>query len=291
MRSLPVRLHAVFPALALVVSGCVSTPDAPDDAVNDEMHVTNSFRSARVREIVDGYSDKRVLFVFDIDNTVLESPPGQFLGSAQWYDWQRKLPDDDARKVDCLLEVSGAAYHIAHLVPTEGGYAASFIAGLQSSGHDVIALTARSPQFRYPTERELLRHGIDFAKAVPNGFAGIPGYYFPDASPDIPAPRNASYQNGIVMLAGQHKGAALADLLDRIGAASAYDVIVFFDDDEKNTDAMFERFSQDRRRAVIFHYTAVDTDLGQYDLSKTVAGQEAIAKAYAQFVQVEGCDI
>ena len=93
------------------------------------------------------------------------------------------------------------------------------------------------------------------------------------------------------MLAEQHKGAGLIDILRRIGAENSYDTVVFFDDSKENTDAMMDSFTKDHRRVIVFHYTAVNTDLEQYDLKKVIRVQDAIASAYAQFVQVPGCDI
>ncbi len=295
MRKSDLKSSALLLALAVSMSACsVSVPfigdDEPAPKTEDLVVTVSSFESPEVADAVDRLSGSRTLFVFDIDNTVLENPDGQFLGSAQWYDWQSDLPDTDSRKLNCLLQFQGAAYLMGHMQATEEGLSASFIAALQAAGQDVMALTARGPDFRPATERELKRAGIDFKKTMPQEFAGVPGRFKPDISAAIPVPRDASYQNGIAMLAGQHKGAALVDLLTRIGAGSAYDVIVFFDDDSKNTNAMLEVFSEDSRGAMIFRYTGVVSDLSQVDLAKTVRGQEAIAAAYAHFLRDQGCD-
>lgn len=277
--------------VAVSAAACVTPTGGPTDPANDALYSTDSFRSERVSELVAALAGERVLFVFDIDNTVLENPPGQFLGSAQWYSWQSGLPDGDPRKIECLLDAQGAAFYMGHMMPTEGGYAAAFVSTLQDAGHDVIALTARGPEYRYPTERELARAGVDFSNAMPRDHAGFPGRYRPAASSAIPRPRNASYQDGIAMLAGQHKGAALVDLLRRLGADGDYDVIVVFDDDEKNTKAFMDSFTKDRRRGIVFHYTAVDTAFGERDIDRAARGQEEIKEAYAQFARAPGCDI
>ena len=52
-----------------------------------------------------------------------------------------------------------------------------------------------------------------------------------------------------------------------------------------------ESFTKDRRRAVVFHYTAVDAEFDESDLQEAVRGQEAIAAAYAQFDRTGACDI
>lgn len=276
---------------AASVTACVSTPDRTASAADDRLYTTGSYRSEIVTETVADLAGERALFVFDIDNTLLENPPGQFLGSAQWYSWQDELPDDDARKVGCLLDVQGVAYHMGQMVPTENGGVVPFVAGLQASGHDVIALTARGPEYRYATERELERATIDFSKSLPRDNAGFPGRYRPVESPSIQRPRDASYQNGIAMMAGQHKGAALVDLLARLGADGDYDVIVVFDDDEENTRDLIDSFTRDPRRAIVFHYTAVDASYDQDDIADAVRGQQEIAEAYSHFARDPGCDI
>lgn len=264
-------------------TGCAPTGPTRSIAPDDVLLETQSFKSSEVREVVEKHAGERTLYVFDIDNTLLQNPAGQFLGSAQWYDWQKDLPDGAREKVQCLLDMQGIAYNMTHMEGTEQGYASTLVAKLQSSGIDIIALTARGPDFRYPTERELMDNGMDFSKSMPNDFAGYPGSYLPARSPEISKPRNASYQNGVVMLAGQHKGAGLIDILDRIGAGQSYDTIVFFDDDEKNIKNMMASFTKDPRTAIVFHYQAVDRSFDQTQIAAAVQAQQLLENAYAQF--------
>lgn len=281
--------------ISLSFAGCATTQPGDSATSEDRRHDIASFKSPVVKEVVSTVDIDRTLFVFDIDNTLLQSPEGQFFGSAQWYDWQGELEDGSPAKVKCKLEVQGAAYYIGHLEPTEDGYSVQFVKQLQENGGDVIALTARSPQFRFGTERELKYAQLDFSQSTPLNSKGFPGTYFPKESSDLPSARNASFQNGIVMLAGQHKGAALIDILERIGAENEYDTIVFFDDDEENIEKMLTSFRKDSRSAIAFYYTAVDRSFDDDDVAKAVAAQEAIAKAYAQFVQPgepgDHCDV
>ena len=276
------------------LAACASSPQGPKANDDGDRYIPiASFGESIVEQTIKDMDDKRVLYAFDIDNTLLTHPKGQFFGSDQWYDWQKSLEDDSPAKIACRLQIQGAAYHMAHFVLTEPNLTAAIVEGLQNAGKDVIALTSRSPQFRYPTERELDKNGIDFTKTMPRKFAGIPGYYYPKKTPNIPDPRDASYQNGIAMLAGQHKGDALVDLLDRIGAAKDYDFVVFFDDKKRYIDQVVSTFSSDSRTAIAFLYTAVDTDLSKVDFKRAIRGQVRVADAYDHFVRRAGpgCDI
>jgi hypothetical protein len=283
-------VSSMFVSMFLLAS-CTSSTGTAKNKYKDTLYSVSSFKDSDVLNAVKNMEDERVLYVFDIDNTTLTHPKGQFIGSDQWYHWQENLSDGDHKKVKCRLQMQGVAYYMAQLESTEMGFSALLIDQLQTSGKPVIALTARSPQFRYPTERELRRNGIDFSKSLPNGHPGLPSYYYPMVSVQTPKPRNASYQNGIAMLAGQHKGAMLVDLINRIGATDSFDYVVFFDDRIKNAAAMMDSFVADSRTALVFHYQAVDTDLSQYDLEKAIQGQEKIDSAFRVFQRSEGCDI
>jgi len=285
------RLAFLLGIVLMCFSACESTPSSSSGVPAQQVLTIKSFSDPRVGDLTSALPIETTLFVFDIDNTLLESPSGQFLGSDQWYKWQKTLDDDSPRKVKCVLQLQGAAYYMAHLLATEGGKSATYVASLQDQGYDVMALTARSPQFRPSTERELAANGFDFTKSLPAEHDGISGTYTPDRTEIIEKPRDASYQKGVAMLAGQHKGAALQDLLGRLGAANTYEHIVFFDDDQKNTDAMTEVFASRGLSGTVFLYEAVDTELDQYDLDKTVENQAAMLEAFRVFDRRTGCDI
>ncbi len=271
--------------VSVLLTACAVSGSGIGAAGEDRRHDIDSFKSPIVEKVVSSVDINRTLFVFDIDNTLLQNPPGQFFGSAQWYDWQGELEEGSPAKVKCKLEVQGAAYFIGHMEPTEDRYSVEFVQSLQRKGADVIALTARSPQFRFGTERELKSSSFDFSESTPLGTKGLPGFYQPRASAEQPSTRNASFQNGVAMLAGQHKGAALIDLLERVGAEKEYDTIVFFDDDDDNIEHMLTSFRKDARTAIAFYYKAVDRSFDDTDVREAIEAQNAIAKAYAQFRQ------
>lgn len=286
----PLRRYAAI-CLVLLLGACQTSSYNIESNPSQTTRTIESFSDPTVSRLSEQLTVENTLFVFDIDNTLLQSPDGQFLGSDQWYKWQRSLTENSSRKVDCVLQLQGAAYYMAHLEPTESGLSADYVASLQSRGFDVIALTARSPQFRSATHRELASNGFDFERMSPNRHPGFPGTYKPRRSELIAKPRAASYQDGVAMLAGQHKGAALIDLLERVGAHEKYTNIVFFDDDVKNTNAMREAYSGVKFTVEIFLYKAVNTDISQYDLDRTMKGQRALQDAFASFSRRDGCDI
>ena len=289
------KQHSMYRYIAIVLVLVLGACETPGHSVNPTPRPTTrtieTYSDPAVQRLSEELPVRRTLFVFDIDNTLLESPGGQFLGSDQWYKWQKTLSENSPKKVECVLQVQGAAYYMAHLEPTENGSSADYVRSLQSDGFDVMALTARSPQFRSATIRELANNGFDFNRARPARHPGFPGVYEPQQSKLTARPRSASYQDGVAMLAGQHKGAALIDLLERLGAHNKYTNIVFFDDDEKNTNAMSEAYLGRAVDVKIFLYKAVDTDLSQYDLNRATEGQRLLQDAFARFSRRAGCDV
>ena len=275
----------------LCLADCAVAPRPAQHEAANEFYEIETFASPAVRAVVERLEEERALFVFDIDNTLLQQPEGQFVGSDQWYRWQRSLDASSDYRVDCLLDFQGAAYYMSHLRATDHGYSSAFVMDLQDGGHDIIALTARSPEFRSATERELRRNNFEFRRSVPKGSQGFPGTYVPEQSAAIQAPREASYQNGIAMLAGQHKGAALMDLLNRLGAVGEYDYIVFFDDVPENTMAMTETFASESTVAIVFLFLGVDVGLDQYDVDEVEHIQNIILDAFEQFERSAHCDM
>ena len=277
--------------LSWAVVGCSLSIGQDSLLTRSEYFEVDSLRDDSVDSVIQRMQSERALFVFDIDNTLLQYPQGRFVGSDQWYRWQRQLEESSSAKIDCVLDFQGVAYYISHLLPTDNGYSTSLVQNLQQSGHDVIALTARTPEFRAATERELQRNNFDFRTSVPRGHNGFPGVYFPRESGAIRIPRPASYQNGIAMLAGQHKGDALLDLLARLDATEEYDYVIFFDDATDNTSAMIETFDMTSTTAIVFHFTGVNIDLAQYDLEEAERIQDNMLSAFADFERSPECDI
>lgn len=200
---------------------------------------------------------KDVLVVFDIDNTLLAM--NQHFGSDQWYEWQSELIKSGETKnavgksISELLQVLTMLYSVNSMRSTEP-MVPSMIRALQSSGFRVAGLTARGPTNRDATLRELRRQKIDLA---PTAFDLSHGIYKPFkmnalnnyglGSKDIElyklkAPRSVSYEFGLMMVAGQHKGVMLRTLLHR--AKYKPKLVVFVDDKQKNVDNVDHALTQ-----------------------------------------------
>lgn len=272
-----------------LLGACAAKPDNFIGHQADEFYEINSFADSAVSSAIERTKDKRALFVFDIDNTLLAFPDHQFVGSDQWYQWQRDLPSGSPRKIHCVFEMQAIAYRLQRLIATEKGKSAEFVRSLQQSGKDVIAVTARGHDVRAATERELGRNGFDFSLSLPGGHIGFVESFVPPPNSVLPSPRAADYQNGVAMLAGQNKGYLLADVLSRIGLGDSYDYVVFFDDNPKNTTAVFDWFSMDRISALVFLYNGVNVDLTQYDLNVAEQETDMLLRVFGAFDRAQEC--
>lgn len=236
-----------------------------------------------VAELSRRHGANRVLVAFDIDNTLLTSVPD--FGSDAWFKWQdaiRKRPGCERERVaegfDGLLRVQYLAYSIGQMRPTQADTAA-LIRSLADADHGVIALTARGPEIRSPTVRELGRNGVRFPTAPPcrPGATGKPslcaerGFISAETILAVaqealsarereilgPDPRRISYADGVMMVSGQNKGLMLRLLL--ASSPVAYKAIVFVDDGAENVIAVERAFAGDATpTAKGFWYTAFE---------------------------------
>ena len=121
-----------------------------------------------------------VLLVFDIDNTLLAM--NQDLGSDQWFNWQKTLPEGDPRRVGEfpeLLRVQGLLFAIGSMRATEPVRQPQIIKQLQQAGFKTLLLTSRGYDFRDATRRELLANDYDFRESSLSPSEGFGGPYLP----------------------------------------------------------------------------------------------------------------
>lgn len=209
-------------------------------------------------EMAFEYGRDQVLVVFDIDNTLLAM--NQDIGSDQWFSWQSKLiksGDFSMTVADSfagLLAAQQKLYALSSTHPTQEN-AAGLIKSLQNNGISVMALTARSVDYRDSTMRELKNNNIIFDSD--STLPSQPEPYMPydlgniansGISPNevqdwnLGEPRQVSMVNGVMMVAGQHKGAMLRSLLAKTN--KKYKSIIFVDDKVKNTNSVEQGFSR-----------------------------------------------
>ncbi|PMG14734.1 hypothetical protein BCU97_00845 [Vibrio splendidus] len=198
---------------------------------------------------------EKPLIVIDIDNTLLTSTSN--IGGDIWYQWQRGKLDvkpSAEDKVDCLFQDSiGLLYELIPMKIIEDDVP-NTVSEWQDKGLTVMALTSRSPNYRYATEREMVRNQFDMTRTAlkTKGSDELPIYV------DNPK-RPLSYINGIMMTTGMNKGTMLDYILDKTG--QSFSSIVFIDDSQKNITNMEKAYKDDASIDMnIFHYTKVEHD-------------------------------
>lgn len=242
-----------------------------------ELRPTKDFRdvAAAVERFADQYGPEHVLLVLDIDNTLMSM--NNDLGSDHWFEWQSYLlkhePDSPylvADTFDGLLDVQGILYNLGHMHPPQPDLP-EIIQGVQKRGISTIILTSRGPEFRVATERELKRNGYDLA-ANALQVRGVPGGTYLAYDPEDPEsdgllpkevrlldlkdPRPVSYENGVFMTAGQHKGIMLLTLLHH--AKPEIKAIVYADDNVRHVGNVFSSAVDRNLDAAVFQYQRED---------------------------------
>lgn len=266
--------------LLIVVAGFAAEGSA------SELTDTGDF--AEVGAAVVKYAHKidpaRILLVLDIDNTLLamNSP----LGSDQWFEWQKFIiknePKSKQRVADSfegLLEAQGLLYNLQHMHPPQPNLP-GLVRKLQAMGIRTLVLTSRGSEYRQATERELKLNGYDFTKsALP--VKEVPSGEFMPYDPEHPdqdgltkdeiakfhlgQPKPVSYEHGILMTAGQHKGAMLLTLLH--DAREDVDAVVYDDDNIRHVANVYAALLARGIEVTAFHYTAEDVNVAKFDYS------------------------
>lgn len=205
-----------------------------------------------------------ILYVFDIDNTVLALK--EDFGSVQWFRWQKNLietnnpTDRVATTLDELLKAQGLIYHLSNSYTPEADTAAKLSFIKYKLGHPVIFHTSRNTNVREATERELAKNSLsasqtEWIKDFPGEFKF---YYYEETS------RPVSFRKGIFMSAGQDKGVMLSSLLRELKKIPKH--IVFVDDEEKNLKNVEREFSESIP-TTLCRYSAMDNVVNNFNSS------------------------
>jgi hypothetical protein len=249
-----------------------------------ELRGTKDFAdaAAAVNRYVEEFGAEHVLLALDIDNTVMSMDSD--LGSDHWFEWQNYLLDNEpnspylvGKTFPELLKAQGILYDRGHMHPTQPDEP-KLIADLQKRGIATILLTSRGPEFRGPTERELTRCGYNFvptALAV-NGLSDKLYLAYDPKDPEkaglsaddiatykLPKPRPVSYQNGVFMTAGQHKGIMLLTLLKR--ATRDIKAIVYVDDNVRHVGNVFSAAVARKLEIASFQYQHEELRVQRFD--------------------------
>ena len=261
-------------------------------------------------QLKEKYGAKNVLLAFDMDNTLMTSTTD--LGSEQWFDWQESLlsqgisPEKAACSLDELLVLQGIFYYLFPMEPTDPGLP-RILKRLEDEGFKMLVLTSRGPEFHNATERELKSRLFDFSSAaIPAGTSYsrpfLPYDYNDIAAsgyltkPDIrqfnlslPAP--ISYQNGILLTGGQHKGVMLKCILHITGYKPA--AIIYVDNKEKQIERVAKAFAGSNIKVTGLRYGGCDKVARDFEKMpekrKAVLGQwnrikESILKIFPEAI-------
>lgn len=251
-----------------------------------EYRETNDFADAAscVAEYVDKYGADNTLLVIDIDNTLLAM--NDPLGSDQWFEWQEYLLEHEsdspylvAPTFAKLLDAQGLLFTVGRMRPPQPDLPA-LVDGVQSLGVPTLVLTSRGDDFRVATERELENNGYDLAKSVIET-KGFPGGRFPPYELDrieeagltpeearlyrLREPREVSFENGVFMGAGQHKGAMLIAVLHR--ALNQPSAVVFVDDHGRHVHRVYDALVRRGIEVTTFHYHREDEHVKRFRYS------------------------
>jgi hypothetical protein len=283
-------LLRLFSALTL---GTVLLTQGPAVARSESHTTTTEFKevSEIIADAVQAYGANRVLLALDIDNTTMETP--QDLGSEHWFLWQSKLITENnfkdgtvARNIPDLLFLQSLIIHQSKMRPVE----ARIPLDLQKFGKQgvkMMALTSRDMNTHDSTERELSRNGFPYAAYAPgpkNGFSGTFKPYDLRHLEDsgltesdvenfqLKEPSDVSYEHGIFLTAGQHKGIMLRTLLAKIG--QDFDAVIFIDDRLKHSEGMQAAFADEDVSLRTIQYTHTAKKIEKFH-----AGDKAQAKA------------
>ena len=297
----------MFFTVSLMLGGCTTVSHISENL--GRSHPASAVETAQslleVQSLADGlaakYGADKVLVVFDIDDTLLANTAD--LGSTAWWNWQSSLPKTSPDKIAFpkLLAANGALFALSDMKPAEGKTTIDVFKHLTNGGFPVFALTARGPDNRDATLRELHDQGLDFTTAPECGAPlcvkrgqlngdnliaplarkrfgfedGAKTHSFGVGNIKLSSHRNASVSDGVMMVAGQNKGIMLRLLVDSFPQASRPKAIIFVDDSAKNVanlHATSPIFSEDLH---IIHYQAMTHEQEDF-LTNTARQRKAL---------------
>lgn len=242
-----IQLHRYLALFILALLALTSPADAQTHRARFHPHAIPNYQSVNdlgipvQAAIAAARQGKRVLVVFDIDNTLLTMP--QDLGSDTWFNWQKSLDDPSTPQGKAafqkLITDNAALLQLGQMVPTQPDTAV-LIDSLQAAHIPIYALSARGSDLRGATEGALARAGIDLSSAPECGpplcvrrgklsdaqirAAARRLHLKVQAQPFYPV----TVSDGVMMASGQDKGFLLHLLLSSLPAR--YTDVYFVDD-------------------------------------------------------------
>lgn len=282
------RLIVVAVVLVVAVAGCAHNRTRGLAALASSSHITD-MRPVEIaaKALSDRYGTDRVLVVYDIDNTLLAMTT--LLGSDQWFDHQFKVAPPNQRiykSPDCLFKSQGLLYLLRPMRATDASVS-EVIAALRQTGVRQWVLTSRSPTDAAATLRELRRQHFRFSQfdhsfELPSD--PFPAYdtaerdrlFTPEQISEWelkPTGKPAYLVDGIYFTTGQHKGAMLRLLIERLKLGRRVKGIVFVDDRRRHVLAMESAFQGSNVELFAYEYDAERKAVDAYDASATLQAE------------------
>jgi len=146
----------------LVLSGCASISNHTNPSQPKAEDIT-SMKAVYDYALDAANNNQQVIVVFDVDNTLLTGT--QDLGGVAWFDWQSDMisnnVSDPRRIIDfpTLFDYSELLYSATAMKPTQSDLV-GMMQNFRNNNILTYALTARSPQYRDATIRELEKNDI-----------------------------------------------------------------------------------------------------------------------------------
>lgn len=207
---------------------------------------------ASMSEIVPALTTSTLL-VFDLDNTLIE-PVGN-IGSDQWWYYMVKaiardegIPEEKAEEKAAPVWTRTLAK--VKVKPVEA-LTPKLIAGQRARGLGVMALTARGPEDRAATERQLEDIGVDLTAAAPY-------------AKELTTPNKGLFARGVFFVGeGPNKGEELVKFLETIGLKPRH--VVFVDDKPKHAKSVDAALTAAKIPSVSFRYGAADAKVAAFN--------------------------
>jgi hypothetical protein len=245
---------------AAAVTAPVASPAATQEKLGTN-DMADVFRKASTLAA----SGKKVLMVFDIDDTLLASE--QVLGSEPWLDeeFTRILPLNQPETMslfqrrrsqlldfqyDSILRL-GKAHLVEANVPSD-----MEAAGRQ--GVSMMALTSRSDNVREATRRQFVENGMSVDQS----------------------------NFGLAMTGGENKGKFLASLLKNEGRI--YDGVVFVDDKQSNIEEVSSAFAAGNINLIAYRYGRQDLRRQVYSSAEYQAAARVQLKVWKETSRILG---
>lgn len=264
-------LLRLFPALAL--GAALFTANQAKARPGEHISTADfSDVSSTIADAVRTYGANRVLLALDIDNTTLETPKD--IGSEHWFLWQAKLISEQkfaegavASNIKDLLSIQSLIIHQSKMTAVEPSIPLE-LEKFGKQGVKMIALTSRGLEMHDATERELSRNRFPYSKYALGPRGGYSATFKPydlshlaDAGLteadvrtfQLKEPADVSYENGIFLTDGQHKGIMLRTILAK--TRQDFDAIIFIDDRLKHSEGMRAAFVDDPTLVTTVQYT------------------------------------